>query len=133
MSRTITRTVESRAYDAQYDSTFTGPFHNVALDPRVASTLSSGAMVAGTGRFMYFRRPIMPRISAIAPQVLLAPTNADHQLTGTVEEAEPATKNAEIQTVRYLILRLKIIITLDVSRKRNSDCTICTRLFREGR
>lgn len=110
MSRTFTRTVESRPYDSRYDPTFTNPFTNASLDPRVMAAVSSTNAVAGTGRFKYFRRPIMPRISAIAPQVLLAPTNTENPLVGYVEELEPATKNAEIQTVViYNSLRLNKI------------------------
>lgn len=41
----------------------------------------------------------MPRISAIPPQVLLAPTTADDPLLPVEEDPEPLTKTVEVQTV----------------------------------
>lgn len=118
MSRTLTRVVESRPYDSRYDVTYTGPqsippshgaeasnaafvspLHQMSMDPRVAATVSSSGQVAGRERFKYFRRPIMPRISAIPPQVLLAPTSFADPLVAVIEDAEPPTKSVEVQTV----------------------------------
>jgi hypothetical protein len=41
----------------------------------------------------------MPRISAIPPQILLAPTTSDDPLIPVEEEPEAPTKNAEVQTM----------------------------------
>eukprot|EP00604_Paraphysomonas_vestita_P001268 CAMPEP_0174824294 /NCGR_PEP_ID=MMETSP1107-20130205/32751_1 /TAXON_ID=36770 /ORGANISM="Paraphysomonas vestita, Strain GFlagA" /LENGTH=705 /DNA_ID=CAMNT_0016050873 /DNA_START=746 /DNA_END=2863 /DNA_ORIENTATION=- len=41
----------------------------------------------------------MPRISAIPPQILLAPTSSENPLIPVEEDPEPATKNAEVQTI----------------------------------
>ena len=94
-----TRVTESRRYDAKYDTTFIGPFTNIQMDPRVVATVSSTNVVAGQERFKYFRRPIMPRMSAIPPQVLLAPTVAQDPTVPMAEIAEPLVKNVEVQTI----------------------------------
>lgn len=94
-----TRTVESRPYDSHFDPVYTTSSNYIQSDPRVVSSVSNANVVAGTGRFKYFRRPIMPRISAIPPQILLAPTSSDNPLIPVEEDPEPATKNAEVQTI----------------------------------
>lgn len=93
------RTVESRPYDAYFDPVFTTPHNYVQSDPRVVASVSNTNAVSGSGRYRFFRRPIMPRISAIPPQILLAPTTTDDPLIPVEEEPEPPTKNAEIQTM----------------------------------
>jgi hypothetical protein len=94
-----TRTVESRPYDTRYDPVYTGPY-NIQSDPRVAAAASTSNVVSGQSRYKYFRRPVMPRVSAIPPQILLAPTTDDDPLVPVEDEPEPKTKHAEIQTVR---------------------------------
>lgn len=93
-----TRVMESRAFDAHYDSTYTGSFNNPRLDPRVAAAVSSTDMVSGRTRYKYFRRPIAPRMSAMPPNILLAPTKAQDPMIPVEEKPEPLTKNAEMQT-----------------------------------
>ena len=90
--------VESRPYDAYFDATFTGPRNNPRLDSRVAAALSQPTMVAGAARFKYFRRPIAPRMSAIPPNVLLAPTKAQDPMIPVEEAPEPLVKSVEVQT-----------------------------------
>ena len=71
MSRVVT---ESRAYDSHFDPTYTSssnPHQMMAQDPRVSSQLSQPAVVAGTARYKYFKRPVMPRLSAVPPQGML--------------------------------------------------------------
>jgi len=97
MSRVVT---ESRPYDSVYDATFTGPTGALmAQDPRVATQMSQPATVAGTGRFKYFRRPIMPRMSSVPPQVLLAPTETVDPLAPVEEEEEAEVKEQGVQTM----------------------------------
>lgn len=93
-----TYVVESRPYDAYFDATFTGPRNNPRLDSRVAAALSQPTMVAGAARFKYFRRPIAPRMSAIPPNVLLAPTKAQDPMIPVEEAPEPLVKSVEVQT-----------------------------------
>lgn len=98
MSRT--HVMESRPLDAHYDSTFIGPFTNVQMDARVKASVSGPAVASGTARYKYFRRPVMPRMSAVPPSVLLAPTVASTDPGVPVEDIpEPPTKEAEIQTM----------------------------------
>jgi len=94
----LTRVMESRPYDAHFDSTYTGPYNNPRLDARVAAAMSSHEMVAGKTRFKYFRRPIAPRMSAMPPNVLLAPTKAQDPMIPVEEVPEPLIKDAEVQT-----------------------------------
>ena len=69
------------------------------IDPRVARQNSSSKVVSGQARYKYFRRPVMPRVSAIPPQILLAPTVDDDPLVPVEDEPEPLTKTVEVQTV----------------------------------
>lgn len=93
------RTVQSRAYDAYYDPTYTAA-GAMGMDPRVASAMSTTNAVSGTTRFKYFRRPIMPRTTAVPPSVLLAPTATTNPTIPVEDVPEPSTKTAEVQTVR---------------------------------
>lgn len=62
---------------------------------------TSVTMVTGTHRYKYFKRPIMPRVNAYPPQILLAP-NAEGENNPLVPVdiiPESATKEAGIQTM----------------------------------
>ncbi len=92
--------MESRPLDARYDPSFIGPYTQVRMDPRVAAAMSAPTAVAGATRFKYFRRPVMPRMSAIPPTVLLAPTVAETDPNVPLEDIpEPPQKNQEVQTI----------------------------------
>jgi len=95
----MSRITESRPYDAHYDATYTNPFTQMNNDPRVKSTLSSSNMVSGTSRYKYFRRPVMPRVNAVPPEILLAPTVTQDPMKPVEHEPEPLIKNAEVQTI----------------------------------
>ena len=99
MQYTQTRSVESRAYDAAYDPVYVGPFSDTHSDPRVTAAISSPAIVAGQGQFKYFKRPNMPRMTAVAPHLLLAPPvrNEVNKAQDIIHEV--ATKDAEVQTM----------------------------------
>jgi hypothetical protein len=93
-----TRTVESRAYDAYFDPTYTTS-HHMATDPRVAAIISTTDTVSGAARYKYFRRPIMPRTSALPAAVLLAPTSVTNPTIPIEDIPEPLTKTVEVQTM----------------------------------
>lgn len=68
------------------------------------------SLVSGTQRFKYFKRPIMPRVNAYAPEVLLAPTGGSNDSAGgsgalnnplqpTFVPTETTHKDAGMQTV----------------------------------
>jgi len=59
---------------------------------------SSTTVVSGTHRYKYFKRPIMPRVSAVPPQILLAPTMAENPLAPVQKKAEASMKDVEVQT-----------------------------------
>lgn len=88
---------ESRAYDMVYDTTYVGPFHQASTDNRVK--MSSNTIVSGSSRYKYFRRPIMPRMNPVPPQVLLAPTAAIDPMIPTEVQPEPTLKTVEVQTM----------------------------------
>jgi hypothetical protein len=62
---------------------------------------SSATMVSGTHRYKYFKRPIMPRVNAYAPQLLLAPTGEgeNNPLVPLPQEVEAQVKDAGMQTM----------------------------------
>ncbi len=93
MSRVVT---ESRPYDQFFDATYTTSAYR--SDPRVAAAMSRPEAVSGSGRYSYFRRPIMPRMTAVPPQVLLAPTETIDPLAPVEEIEELPVKNQEVQT-----------------------------------
>lgn len=59
---------------------------------------SSKTVVSGSHRFKYFKRPIMPRVSAVPPQILLAPTKTENPMVPVDNTVEPTVKDAEVQT-----------------------------------
>jgi hypothetical protein len=61
--------------------------------------MSSQTIVTGQHRFKYFKRPIMPRVSAVAPQVLLAPTEVEDPLVPIENKVESVVKDVEVQTM----------------------------------
>lgn len=96
----LTRVVETRAYDTFYDPVYTGPYNNTAAtDTRVVTMMSSANNVSGSSRFKYFKRPIMPRVNAIPPHLLLAPTSKDDPMIPIEAEPEPTVKTVEVQTM----------------------------------
>jgi hypothetical protein len=92
------RVAESRPYDQYFDPVFTGPFTYVQSDPRVAAAVSSSNMVAGRTRYKYFKRPLLPRMNAVPPNVLLAPTVSQDPLKPVELMQEPLVKDVEVQT-----------------------------------
>lgn len=100
MSYTNTRVAESRAYDAVYDPIYIGPFTNTRTDPRVIAAASSTSVVAGQEQFKYFRRPNMPRVTALPPHILLAPSLKNETKNNNQELVEEvAMKDVEVQTM----------------------------------
>jgi len=63
-------------------------------------TVTNDQGVSGQQRFKYFKRPIMPRVNAVPPQVLLSTTTAAvNPLIPEEKVVEPTSKDAQIQTV----------------------------------
>lgn len=99
MSYSHTRVVESRPYDTMYDPVYVGPFTNTRSDPRVIATVSSQSMVAGQGQYKYFKRPDMPRLLSVSPNILLAPAMKSKSTNQVEEKEELLHKDAEVQTM----------------------------------
>ena len=52
------------------DPTFTTPYtSNLHMDPRTRSTISKAEAVSGSHRSKYFKRPIMPKVKTISPDM----------------------------------------------------------------
>lgn len=60
---------------------------------------AASSVVSGTQRYKYFKRPIMPRVSAVPPQILLAPTSVENPLIPAETKVEAVVKDAEVQTI----------------------------------
>ena len=100
MSHTHTHIAESRAYDSVYDPVYIGPFTNTRSDPRVIAAASSQSLVAGQSQYKYFRRPNMPRVTALSPHILLAPSlKSDLKNSNQEPVEELAMKDVEVQTM----------------------------------
>lgn len=68
----------------------------VRLDRAAASSKTA---VSGSHRYKYFKRPIMPRVSAIPPQILLAPTVTNENPLVPVEKIDDSSvKDVAVQT-----------------------------------
>lgn len=65
-----------------------------------AQATVTDTIASGTQRYKFFKRPIMPKVAAVPPQVLLAPTaqGENNPLEPYAKVAESLTKDAEIQT-----------------------------------
>lgn len=96
-----TRTVEQRAYDHLYDPVYTTPATGLyrAVNAPVKAAAQPGNDVSGTSRHKYFKQPIVPRLHAVAPEVLLAPTaQQDPLVPAMVDDDEPLSKAVAVQT-----------------------------------
>ena len=101
MSSTHTRVTESRTYDMVYDPTYIGPFTNSQNDPRVVARVSSTqSLVSGNEQFKYYKRPNMPRATALSPHILLSPSLQCDSADNYSEPVEEVTmKDAVVQTM----------------------------------
>ncbi len=73
----------------------------MTVEARSSSGVASRTIITGTHRYKYFKRPIMPRVNAYPPQVLLAPTaqGENNPLVPVSTEVEVSTKEMAIQTM----------------------------------
>ena len=102
-----TRTVPNRPYDHMYDSTFTTSTNTRSYRAaQRANPVNVAKEVAGSGRYKYFRRPVVPHLQAVAPEIVLARTRAEppdgHTGGGgrmDEVEAPSATRSVEVQTL----------------------------------
>lgn len=93
-----TRTVmQSRAYDQVFDPVFCTSNYG-AINPGGNILPPSAAIVSGTQRYKYTRRPVVPHIDAVAPEVLLAPTKQQNPNAAPVVYEEPLIKDQAVQT-----------------------------------
>jgi len=89
-----TRTIPTRRYDHAYD-----PVYTAADSSRYPSgARSDAAAITAGNRYKYFRRPIVPFLHSVPPEVLLAPTTEDNPLQPAEEQVEAPTKTVGVQT-----------------------------------
>ncbi|CAM9226699.1 unnamed protein product [Scytosiphon promiscuus] len=94
------RIMESRALDHYYDPVYTTPFEDNGLYKplRPAVTADGGNAVGGPNMTMYLKRPVIPQLHSVAPEVLLAPTLNEDPMEAPMEEPESFTKDIGSQT-----------------------------------
>ncbi|CAM9490439.1 unnamed protein product, partial [Hapterophycus canaliculatus] len=92
--------MESRALDHYYDPVYTTPFEDNGLykSLRPAVTADGGNAVGGPNMTMYLKRPVIPQLHSVAPEVLLAPTLNEDPMEAPIEELESFTKDIGSQT-----------------------------------
>ncbi|CAM9562702.1 unnamed protein product, partial [Laminaria digitata] len=94
------RVIESRALDHFYDPIYTTPYEDngqfKALRPAI--TADAGSAVSGPNMTMYLKRPVIPQLHSVAPEVLLAPTLYEDPMEAPQEESETFTKDVGSQT-----------------------------------
>lgn len=108
-----TRTVENRPYDHMYDTTFVSNTRSRAYRASVrANPVNLNAEVAGSTRYKYFRRPVVPFMEAVPPEVVLAKGDGQSAGNNNPEEgdllssgSDPSslvsgtTRSVEVQTL----------------------------------
>ena len=85
--------MESRPYDSYYDPVFTvraNPGRR-ASRPLYRAADSSAKAVSGSKRAHYFRRPIVPFLHSVPPEVMLAPVPTEAAADGGAGASGPAT------------------------------------------
>eukprot|EP00752_Nemacystus_decipiens_P003095 g2866.t1 len=95
-----TRIMESRALDHYYDPVYTTPFEDNGLYKalRPAVTADGGNAIGGPNMTMYLKRPVIPQLHSVAPEVLLAPTLNEDPMEAPRQEPESFTKDVGSQT-----------------------------------
>jgi len=91
---------ESRPYDQVYDPLYVSPFqdNSVGCNNRKLSDPHETALVSGAPRYKYFKRPIVPLLNSLPPQIILAPTSETDPLEPPPVTYEYSTKDCGIQT-----------------------------------
>lgn len=93
---------ESRPLDAYFDPVFT------TRSSRPSAKYRSNTVASGSGRYLYFQRPLAPQLETVAPGVLLAPTAPLKEIARTPDEErskdvaiQTAYRESEAQTIPY--------------------------------
>ncbi|OQS04099.1 hypothetical protein THRCLA_03637 [Thraustotheca clavata] len=108
-SATMSRTIPARALDAVYDPVYTvsntggtwrggyRPHHHI----RRSSNDEGQAAVSGTERAKYFKRPILPYVQAVPPEILLSPVSNTHQVVmeQQIDDNLEPTRSVGVQTM----------------------------------
>ena len=94
----VTRVVESRVFDGVYDPVVDAVHGADGRAGRLQRAGAVGRARGGTSRHKFFSRPVVPHLDAVAPEVLLAPTEQTDPMQPPAEEPESRTKEAQVQT-----------------------------------
>jgi hypothetical protein len=98
-----TRTVPNRPYDSMYDTTFTTNTNTRAYRAAQRANPVDLQAEVSNARYKYFRRPVVPHMQAVPPQVVLARGNpeAPEGAAGIMRPVEipSATRSVEVQTL----------------------------------
>ena len=96
-----TYTVPTRAYDAVYDPVYTTSASGGYAAAPTASQMpqANNRIISGGNRYKYFRRPLVPFLHSVPPEVLLAPTvDTSANVVQEEEIALGATRDQAVQT-----------------------------------
>jgi len=98
----LSRVRESRALDHVYDTTYTAPYvDNGRRGPLYRPAVPAdahGGDVMGANRTKFFRRPMVPHLTSVAPEILWAPTSKTDPLVPPEAVPEPKVKEVSVQT-----------------------------------
>lgn len=92
---------QQRAYDHLYDPVFTSPATGIYRTEAAGTQASLPSTVTGTSRHKFFKKPIVPHLHAVAPEVLLAPTSnvgGNNPLEAPVHDDDHPTRSVGVQT-----------------------------------
>ncbi|EQC40664.1 hypothetical protein SDRG_01742 [Saprolegnia diclina VS20] len=107
----MSRTIPTRALDAVYDPVYTvsntggqwrGGYrpHHHSRRSGVPSTTSDGqAAVSGAQRAKYFKRPILPYVQTVPPEILLSPVAKTAVLDHATDDDLEPTRSVGVQTM----------------------------------
>lgn len=89
--------MQSRVYDQVFDPVYCTSNHG-AIEPGGNRVPSTATTVSGPARYQYSRRPVVPQLDAVAPDVLLAPTKQQDPTEAPAVYDEPLIKEVAVQT-----------------------------------
>ncbi|CAM9861368.1 unnamed protein product, partial [Phaeothamnion confervicola] len=98
----MTRIVESRALDPHFDPVYVTPGRDNSafnpMRPELRIRADGGNPTKGPNQLKFLKRPLIPLLNALPPEILLAPTAHDDPARPRDPEPEPFQRDATTQT-----------------------------------
>ncbi|OQR84847.1 hypothetical protein ACHHYP_12628 [Achlya hypogyna] len=107
----MSRTIPARALDAVYDPVYTvsntggqwkggyRPHHHSRRSGGSYNNSEGQTAVSGAERAKYFKRPILPYVQAVPPEILLSPVAKSSMVESTLDEDLEPTRSVAVQTM----------------------------------